>query len=137
MRFAPLFFVLILLLTACGRRAAAPSLSGDAEAQSKLTGNWILEVVRDGIHFKSFTTVASDGEYVSQLTDNGIRTFELEGTWLIKDGILTDTITKHSNTNTHLPIVSRDLIIRLDDQELIVKAKERPELQVVFRKDKQ
>jgi hypothetical protein len=137
-----LFFALaaVLLLSDCSRR-------GEVEDRKKLTGTWLVEgSYPKGGDFKSTITIDSDGHYVCQVLatspdDSVTRTGNLAGTFEIKHGVLTDTMTKYSNTNLAQPIISQFWIIRMDDRELVVKWKpgegeaDYPTNEFVFRKE--
>ena len=103
-------------------------------------GTWVCEFDDpNGSHFKSTTVVAPDGRYMCHATTTGTnkisKTFEIEGNWEIKDGVLIDTMTKHSQTNAPIPRTSRAQIIRRSDRELIAKW-EGMENEAVLRKVK-
>jgi hypothetical protein len=136
MRFALLFLALCLLLVACRDHQAPPEpqsdalvpIASDAELGKLLPGTWILEKPR----FRSVTTLASNGSYVSHITttwSNETRTLNLEGTWQVKNGLLIDTITKHSDPTVGVPWTFSQWIYRADDRELAVGAGN------VFRKE--
>lgn len=129
--------MLSALLTACGQRDASPAES-DAEIQKKLAGTWVKEETNKfGDQFRTVTVIAPDGSYVAEGTfvvSNKTNRFSQAGTILFSDGVLTDTATKHSNTNARLPMVERTRIVRLDDRELVLQSVERPEVSVTFRK---
>jgi hypothetical protein len=69
-------------------------------------------------------TVASTGAYVGDATNfgsKGFKTYHIEGTWEIKDGVLTDTVTNHSDPKARLPFISSERIIRFSTNELVVR----------------
>src|SRR5260221_7266894 len=111
--------IAMVLFVGCSRR-------GDAGVRKNLPGTWVVSgVYPSGGDFKSTITVAPNGSYTCQIithgTSNSVRMFELEGKLLVKDGVLIDTMTKHSNTNaTHLPVTYRGRILRADKRELVV-----------------
>src|SRR5262245_44507920 len=106
-----LAFAAFFLLSGCNRKE-------DAANRQKLVGSWIVEgSYPHGGHFKRAITVAPDGHYTCQIAsvnphDSITRTSNIAGTFEINDGVLIDTVTKHSNSNAVLPIVSRGRIVR-------------------------
>jgi hypothetical protein len=58
---------------------------------------------------------------VLQGETGSVRTNALEGTIRAKNGILTDTMTKHSNTSAVLPMVTQVRIVRIDEAEMVLK----------------
>jgi hypothetical protein len=68
--------------------------------------------------------VDAQGRYVLHLTNvlsGGVRTATLEGTLLIQDGQLVDTITNDIGGNTMVPrIASIMKIVRIDEHELVL-----------------
>ncbi len=134
MKFALAFFGLCLLLAACSHRDAPVPLASDAEIKKVLPGTWVLETNIDGSNFRSVTTVAPNGDYVSQI-ESKTGTRRLEGTWQVKDGCVIDTTTKNSDSNVHLPYTVRMPVIRADARELLIKVGE-PEHVCVFRMER-
>lgn len=129
--------MLSLLLTACGQRH--PSLvERDAEVQQKLAGTWVKEETNKyGDQFRTASVIAPDGSYVAEGTfvvSNRTNRFSESGTFLVSNGVLTDTTTKHSDTNARLPTAYRARIVRLDGRELVLQSEERPEVSATFRK---
>jgi len=88
----------------------------DAELRQKVVGSWI------GPSDKLELTMNSDGSFVSKFMRKGIG-YEFEGTWMIKDGFLIDTLRANNSTNTkhtlHVGSVEKFRIIHVDDEELI------------------
>jgi hypothetical protein len=113
-------FTMMLLLTGCTRH-------GDAAVRTILPGTWTVTGDSSELgHFKSMITVDRSGDYVSQVIFQGqwdgvTRTSNLAGTFEVRDGILIDTMRKHSNTNAVLPRISRAHIVRFDERELVLK----------------
>ncbi len=131
MRIALSFLVLCLLLAACRDRDATPAppaaklvpIASDSELNGRLPGTWIFEQDWRVSHFRSVTTVASNGSYVSEITvtrSNSTDTLNLQGTWQVKDGCLEDTITNDSDKTVRLPYTSSQRILRADERELVV-----------------
>ncbi len=131
--------MLILLLTACGQRHPSP-VTSDRDIQKRLAATWIFETNRDGEQFRSITVIAPDGGYVAEATvvrSNVTQRFSESGTILAKDGVLIETMTRHSSTNARVPLVNRKRIVRLDDRELVVQYEERPDLEpFTFRRER-
>ena len=68
-----------------------------------------------------------------------IRTADIEGKFQVRDGVLIDTMTKHSNTNAVLPRSTRARIVRINDREMVLNSESlggqvSPTNDVVFRK---
>jgi hypothetical protein len=112
------FFALLLLLTACNRNS-------DARLQGKLPGTWTTSHDYIGFTDTSTVTVGPTGAYDMQVTEvssNGTtRIFTLSGICDVRNGLLIDTITKHSQTDVPLPVISTSSIVRLDTHELVIK----------------
>jgi hypothetical protein len=108
-----------------------------------LPGIWHVDKAEpSGGDFHSTIKVASNGSYTCQITSHspsdGLRKSGLEGTFQVKDGVLIDTMTKNSNTNAVLPMISRYRILRADDRELVLESKTSYSTnEVIFRKEKQ
>lgn len=132
MRLALSITALCLLLPACTDRNAAPPppaapltpIASDAELNARLPGTWIFEQDWRVSHFRSVTTVASNGSYVCQATvtksNSAPTTLSLQGTWQVKDGFLVDTITNDSDKTVPLPYTKSARILRADAGELVV-----------------
>jgi hypothetical protein len=136
MKFALTFFAVSLLL-GCHKQ--------NTTVHNSLAGTWLFETnYPDGRKFESTITVGANGTYFGHINSlghsNNFREFDIEGTWQIKDGFLIDTLTKHSQTNAKVPMVTRTRIVRSSDQELDVKIddKQDPNFghEAVFRKAK-
>jgi hypothetical protein len=110
MRFILPLFLVSLFLTACGR--------GDSK-QQQLTGTWVADFP-NGV--RSTSTVHPDGSYSARLdgyTNGSVIT--LEGHVRLEDGVIVDTCTKHSQTNTRVPFVTHGYIVHMDSHEIIAK----------------
>jgi hypothetical protein len=129
-----------LVLTACRRQ-------NDDEVRRDLPGTWVVE--GDSVfggHFKSTSKIDDQGNYFCQLlsrngSDALIRTSNIAGTFQVKDGMLIDTILKHSNTNAALPIISKARILRVDADTMVIRYEPSdgfaaPTNDVVFRKQR-
>jgi len=129
--------MLSLLLTACGQRHPS-AVETDAEIQKKLAGTWVNEETNKyGDQFRTVTVIAPDGSYVAEGTfvvSNKTDRFSEAGTIRVSGGVLTDTTTKHSDTNARLPFVERTRIVRFNDRDLVLQSEERPEVSATFRK---
>jgi hypothetical protein len=115
--------------------------------RQKMTGTWSLDYGKQGVikmwpDTNSWTnthtlTIASDGTYLALHTlSNGheIKTNIYEGTFVVKDGMLIDTIKKCSITNQPVPVVMPpDKIIRVTDHELVVRPYTHP-IDDIYRK---
>jgi hypothetical protein len=129
---------LLLLLAGCHRQ-------GDAETQRNLPGTWIM--TRDDAEngpFQSTITFGPSGDYVCQVVaknrwDGLTRTSNLAGRFEVRDGMLIDTMTKNSNTNAELPIISTARIVRSNGRELVLKFEGNepgyPTNEIVWRKE--
>lgn len=107
-----------MLLLACNRQH-------DGVARQMPPGTWVVEgTYPNGGSFKSTLRVAPSGDYQCQIvafgSSNVARTFEMEGTFQIQNGVLIDTMTKYSNTNAQLPQISCARILRMNERELVV-----------------
>lgn len=91
---------------------------GDDRVRWTLTGKW---AVSWGDMAHSTNIVSADGVYECRILDplSG-GNIELGGTLRVKDGFLTDTMTRNSLPNIHLPRVRRGRIIRANGSEMIV-----------------
>jgi hypothetical protein len=129
----------MLLLVGCSRQ-------GNAEAQKNLSGRWTAAGDNsESSHFKSTVTVDPNGDYVCEVIfqsswDGVTRTSNLAGRWEVRDGVLIDTITKHSQTNAILPMISSARIVRLDGRQLVLTYGSSnqgafPTNEIVFRKE--
>jgi hypothetical protein len=90
----------------------------DANIQRKLTSTWVVDMTHD---VRGTNIIHSDGHFEAQVS--GIpdcANITTEGTLFAKNGILIETVTKFSPTNTSVPFVLHGHIIRLDDNELVV-----------------
>jgi hypothetical protein len=90
-----------------------------------LPGTWVAEGAGPpGSDFKSTLKIAPNGGYTCQIIrhgpSNAVRTTEMEGTFQVKDGVLNDTMTTHSNTNAPVPVGSRMRIVRMDNREMVL-----------------
>ena len=99
---------------------AADTPPSDAVIQQRMVGTWIMSW-----HIlTSFTTIATNGDYVRYDVSNSVHpeTNWFEGTIKIRDGVMIDTLKKSSITNQPVPHVGTNVIIRLTDRELLFRA---------------
>lgn len=135
-RLLSLPLICLLFLNACKRESIKPQ--PDARL---LVGTWLSDQSYQSGYYKITTVVAPDGTWVAsivsecKLCPDGVKIYDLAGTLELKDGILVDTITKHSQTNAPLPIKSYGEIIKLDESILIVRDKATKKL-TTFTKSK-
>jgi hypothetical protein len=106
------FVLTSLLLAGCSRH--------DAMIQSNLTGTWTHDWGQ-GIH--STSVIASDGDYQCEIfgLTNG-RVVRLEGTMIVKHGVLIDTVTTDSQTNAQTPRVQQLLIDHMNNHEFVLSS---------------
>ena len=126
-----------MVMTSCKQDAA----ERDAKLQGKLTGTWVLEYTPLASNFESTIFIDSNRNYAvhgQRLTlSNKIYTFEIGGKYTVVNGWLIDTVTNHSmwTNKAHSPYVVSNQIVRLTDQELILKFDEvTNQVEVIFRK---
>ena len=97
--------------------------ASDAEIRQNVVGVWIVDIhSTNGGSIEGTVTIASDSKFVSKATvtvGDKKQEMEYEGTWQAKDGYLIEMITKSSSKVIPVGKVTRDKIIRVDDQELV------------------
>ena len=127
-----------LLATACGRGDPQSGLPGDADIRQKISGTWLSEIPNVG-DTSVETIVNADGSFLCQIgsarSSGDVRRIHFEGYLSVQSGILTETITKDSQPNTPVPRSSRARIIRIDDNEMVVRYESMAN-EVVFRKER-
>jgi hypothetical protein len=107
------FVLLSFLMAGCNRR--------DATIQKELTGTWHRDY---GHGFQITNVIAADGSYQAQVVGlNNVTVGGSEGSLIAKNGVLTDTMTKNSNTNVQTPQVVQWQIVHLDERELVMSSK--------------
>ena len=105
------------------------SPASDVAIRQKMTGTWF----RDNFHvWQSTLTISSNGDYVAILTSK-TRTNRLEGTFVIKDGMMFDTLKKSSIASEPTPLVFTNVVIRVTDRELVYRAEDRSQ-KIIFQK---
>ena len=92
----------------------------DVKNFRKLVGDWAARY-SDGLH--NVKTIRPDGSFMCSVTptDNVGFLYHFEGTLQVKNGILIETVTNHSDTNVHVPFSSRLPVVRLNDNSLVVR----------------
>lgn len=93
-------------------------LPGDTEIRQKIVGTWVVDIPP----IKGTVTIISGGRFVSQAAislANNTQEIRYEGAWQIDGGILIEEIKKSDSKLVPVGLVSRDKIIRLNDQELV------------------
>jgi len=95
----------------------------DAEIRQKVVGTWIVDIhSTNGVSIEGTVTFVSDSEFISKATvtvSDKKQEMKYEGIWQAKDGYLIETITKSNSKTIPIGKVTRDKIIRVDDQELV------------------
>jgi hypothetical protein len=116
MRHAFTFILLCLLLTACGR--------GDARIQKQVTGMWLVDI---GNNVRSLNVIRPDGGFAAKVAGftNG-SVVMIEGTFLVKNGALVETVTKSSQPDEQVPFVVQGKIISLTPHEMITRWDTKP-----------
>jgi len=120
--------------------------NADAEVRKNLQGKWRTNGTNSTGSFESTWTIDPHGWYVCRLVfsnfNEGIsRTQDMAGRIeVFSDGVLIDTMTRHSHTNAQLPIIHRSRIVRLNRREFAVNEEtnndgESLTNEVVFRKE--
>ena len=111
MRHVFTFIILCLLLTACGR--------SDARIQKQMTGMWAVDI---GNNVRSLNVIRPDGRFAAKITGftNG-SVVMIEGTFLVKNGGLVETVTKSSQKDEKVPFVVHGKIISLTPHEMITQ----------------
>lgn len=115
-----LMVVGVILIAACSRQVGA-------DTSKRLEGTWNLKGTNfNGGVYQSTLVVGTNGLYIAKISthypsDRSVRNDRVSGSIQIKQGMVIDTVTKHSNTNAVLPWISRGRIIRFDDGELVVE----------------
>ena len=97
----------------------------DAEIRQKVVGTWIVDThSTNGVSIEGTVTIFSDSKFISKATasvGDKKQELEYEGTWQVKDRYLIETITKSGSKLITAGKVTRDKIIRVDDQELVFR----------------
>ena len=110
----------VFSLLGCLSSIAADTPPSDAMIQQRIVGTWIMSW-----HIlTSFTTIATNGDYVRYDVSNSVHpeTNWFEGTIKIKDGLMIDTLKKSGSTNQPVLPIGTNVIIRLTDRELLFQA---------------
>jgi hypothetical protein len=115
MRHVFTFIILCLLLTACGR--------SDARIQKQVTGMWLVDI---GNNVRSLNVIQPDGKFAAKVigfTNGSVVT--IEGTFLVKNGALVETVTKSSQQDEQVPFVVQGKI-SLTPHEMITRWDTKP-----------
>ena len=100
----------------------------DAAIREKVVGTWIVDLQsHNGFSIKGTATIVSENKFISTVTvTTGDRREEMgyEGRWDVKDGFLIETITKSDSRMAPVGMVTRDKVIRVNDQELVYLTEE-------------
>ena len=107
MKYTIPILVLSLFLTACSHRS-------DAKIRENLPGTWSVDLAAEGR--RSTFTIATNGDFVCRTSQGA----ELSGSFQVEDGFLVETVAKSSQTNAHLPFVSRWQILQSDANQMVV-----------------
>jgi len=94
-------------------------ISRDRGISQKLAGAWSWEYanIRETYNF------APDGSFTAQETysySKSTNTYQMAGTWHIKDGRVIQTITSDSNKKARVPRTNSGQIVSIDTQEYVV-----------------
>lgn len=119
-----MFVAVFCVLTGCSKRAEEKS-ADDANISNKLVGVWkVDETFTNGVSARGQDSFSKDGTFKSSgVLSRGEHHMDLAfaGVWQINQGILIQTITNSSNTNLHIGFVTRDTIVKVDDQHFIFR----------------
>lgn len=100
----------------------------DLAIRQRVVGPWIVDSHSpNGASFHGTMTIVSGSNFISKATMTfGEKKQELnfEGTWQVKNGFLIETVTKSGSKFPPVGLVTRDNIIRVDDQELVFKTEQ-------------
>ena len=119
MRFTVLFFLVILMVTACREHKD----SADDKKQKQLSGTWMFEArYARGHNAEQTLTFGPDGSFAVRISrpsrTNGPRIITMEGTFRVEGGFLVTTLTKDSQNYASIPGTNRFRIVRIDGGEL-------------------
>jgi hypothetical protein len=95
----------------------------DTTIRQKLPGTWVWQKY----NMRFTITFATNGSFQSQLVfgySKSSRTDQIGGTWQIKDGIYTSTITNDSNERHQVPRTSSGRIIVPNSDEFVLVSKD-------------
>jgi hypothetical protein len=115
MKYTIIFTMLSLLATGCSRRDSQVSKQNDAQLGRQIAATWTQEGGQS-------LTISPDGSFSSSWS-SGNRFLKYQGTWLVKDQMLVETVTNASGTMPHYPVggVERVKIIQVDDSRLAIE----------------
>ena len=118
------FFALSLLLAGCSHDGDSKKTLTDAEIAERIVGSWKTDgKTASGALASGTVSIAGDGSLMCKTKFlRGERELNIEytGEWRVEKGVLIETIktTSHSNLLA-VGLVTRDKILRLDDQKLV------------------
>jgi len=113
-------------------RKGTVQVSDDAKLRQQIAGTWTLSL--DG-GVRSTIIFGSHGDYSCKVIgSDGVQIAQLEGTFEVKDGFLVDTVLKDSQTDAQVPRTSRAAIVRMGEQELVLRRADTGN-ETVLRKD--
>jgi hypothetical protein len=92
----------------------------DANTFRKLIGGWHVQYV-DGLN--NVTTIRPDASFACSVipADNRGLLYDYKGTLQVKNGIVIETVTNHSDTNVQVPFTARLPIVRLNNNSFVVR----------------
>jgi hypothetical protein len=91
----------------------------DSDFRQSLAGAWSWELD----NMRCTNMVAPDGSFTSQLMfshSDHTNTYQMAGTWQIKDGRLMETVTSDSNKSAQVPRTHTGRIVRVNADEFVV-----------------
>jgi hypothetical protein len=88
----------------------------DLVMRQRLLGEWVPNIA-DG-RSRTFA-MSADGHWTEQITGK-IGTGKMDGTWLVKDGLLIWTMT-NNDLDMQVPLTDTARIIRIDSHEFVVQ----------------
>lgn len=126
-----LFFIFLLSIF-CLYGETSGEKDNDETLRSKLMGTWKLDrTMPNGVIAKGTTLLSTNMTFVTKgvisVPDKKPVQIEYEGTWVVKDGVLIETITKHEDS-TKIGKITRDAVIRVDDKEFVYKTEKGDEI---------
>jgi hypothetical protein len=126
------------IILAAGFALLSCKQNEDLRAQGKLAGTWLFHTnTTQGVDLTYTITVAPDGSFVcrqAQTVGQESTNYTLEGVYRVKDGVVIETVTKHSHPGYVVPSVVRGRLIKLDAHEWVVQNETNKEQQSVMRR---
>jgi methionyl-tRNA formyltransferase len=93
--------------------------SRDRNISQKLAGAWSWEFA----NIRETSNFAADGSFTAQEVfshSKSTNTYQMAGTWYIKDGKVIETITSDSNKKARVPRTNSGQIVSIDAHEYVV-----------------